>query len=103
MGEVENDHRAGLDDPGVQGGGRIDHPDSVFKENAGLVAHCSRGIALRRGFTIGTEHVKTNAGRERRFAVALADFDVSVAKAAETVRGLPAEERSDDELLPGLE
>ena len=89
--------------PTRQRGRCLHHALRVAKENVGLIPRHRRRVDFRALLTVGEEAVQANAGRKRRLAIPFGALDISLAKAPAAVGAEPAEQRADDELLPGLE
>lgn len=90
---------AALDQPSRQMRALIDHGDRVTKQNLSLILIDRSRIDLRSRLAIGQHHVKPDASRQGRLAIALRQFDEGYSKAPRVVRRLPAEQGADDELL----
>ncbi len=59
---------------------RILHPHRVAIHDHRLVAVSRRGVNLRRDLAVHRQAIEPYRGEQRSFSVALADFDIAVAK-----------------------
>jgi hypothetical protein len=88
-------------DPALERRGRAHHPLGFVEYDAGLVAAGGGRVDLGALLAVGDQQVKADAGRKRALAVLARHRAVRGAEAPQAIGALPAEQRTDDEFLPG--
>ena len=83
--------------------GEPDHALGLVEHDPRLVAGGRGGIDLGALLAVGDQQVERDAGRERALAVLPRHRAVGGAEAPQAIGALPAEQRADDEGLPGSE
>ncbi len=79
----------------------IDHRHRVPEKDHRLILLCRRAVNLRPAFPVSDKAKQADAGGQRRLPAALGCLDIRRPEAPRTVCRVPAEQRSDNEPLPG--
>ena len=79
----------------------LGHSNGIVEDDLGLVPGCGGRVDLSPGLVVHGQHVEADAGGEGRFSVRPPHGDKGVVKPPPAIGGVPAEQRADDELLPG--